>query len=138
MDEIKTTETIEIVDKKTKIIIGAIIGVLVLVIAIFSILIFKSKGIGDKGADNAQVQQKNQENQTPKIDPQVQAQLDALDALRKQQGATQAAPTQEEIQQQLNQLDAIRKKSGATVKAPTQAEIEDQLKELDALRAEAK
>ncbi len=74
--------------------------------------------------------------------PEVNAQLQALDEIRKQQGkdATNTQPQTDEekqavVQTQLQQLDTIRK--AAKVTPPTQQQIDDQLKQLDALRAAA-
>lgn len=124
-------------ENKTKIIIAvSIIGVVTLLI--IGVILFKI--VGTNNLPKTQIKtQVQQENQTPTIDPQTQAQLDELNTLRNQQGTTTAQPsTSEETQKQLNDLDALRKQTNAKKTPPTQAEVNDQLSQLDALRKASK
>jgi len=118
-------------ENKTKIIIAvSIIGVIALLVA--GVIIFKvfHKNNSSQTQTGTQVQQ---ENQKPTIDPKMQAQLDELDALRKQQGNVQLL-SPEEIQKQLDELNTLHKQTNPKQTSLTQAEIQSQLQQLNTLK----
>jgi flagellar basal body-associated protein FliL len=125
-------------DKKQKIIVSIFTAVVIIACVALVVFVRQRKQAGQVNLQGSGQNNKVNQNDANN-DPEISAQLQALDELRKNSADTQPKTDGEKqavAQTQLQQLDAIRKADNTP--PPTQQQIDDQLKQLDALRNAAR